>query len=181
MPNWLRPKIASVPQRWCQSWGSSWRVPSALRWPPGWPARRSVRCAPPGWWAGTDAPIGSERHPGGFLQVCWRRNDDPLPRSYHQSWKGLPAGQRCVLFDSAAPPPVLESCNLQVWMSNSGKLAITSDLNQSAQLILGHPSGSGTRDVAGDLHLLHRLDVEAEVGGRGRPRWADVHDHQPVH
>lgn len=79
------------------------------------------------------------------------------------------------------PPPVLESCNLQVWMSNSGKLAITSDLNQSAQLILGHPSGSGTRDVAGDLHLLHRLDVEAEVGGRGRPRWADVHDHQPVH
>lgn len=41
------------------------------------------------------------------------------------------------------------------------------DLNQSAQLILGHPPGSGSRDVAGDLHLLHGLDIEAEVGGGG--------------
>lgn len=41
------------------------------------------------------------------------------------------------------------------------------DLNQTAQLILGHPPGSGPRDVTGDLHLLHCLDVEAEVGGRG--------------
>lgn len=41
------------------------------------------------------------------------------------------------------------------------------DLNQSAQLILGHPPGGGPRDVAGDLHLLHGLDIEAEVGGSG--------------
>ena len=66
-------------------------------------------------------------------------------------------------------------------LKNPTESTFLPDLNQSTQLILGHPPGSGARDVTGDLHLLHCLDVEAEVGDRGRPRWADVHNHQPVH
>lgn len=55
------------------------------------------------------------------------------------------------------------------------------DLDQTAQLILSHPPGGGARDVTGDLHLLHGLDVITEVGARGGLSWADVYDHQPLH
>lgn len=57
----------------------------------------------------------------------------------------------------------------------------STDLNQAAQLVLSHPSGSGARDVAGDLHLLHGLDVGAEVCEGGSSCRAYVHHHQPVY
>lgn len=56
----------------------------------------------------------------------------------------------------------------------------STDLNQAAQLVLRHPSGSGARDIAGDLHFLHSLDVGAEVCEGGTSCWAYVHHHQPV-
>lgn len=70
---------------------------------------------------------------------------------------------------------------MQLGSSSSTELTSTSDLDQTAELILGHAPGGGARDVAEDLHLLHGLDVQVEAGGRGRARGADVHHHQPVH
>lgn len=58
---------------------------------------------------------------------------------------------------------------------------LSTDLNQAAQLVLSHPSGSGTRDVTGNLHFLHGLDVGAEVCKSGGPCWTYVHHHQPVY
>lgn len=55
------------------------------------------------------------------------------------------------------------------------------DLDQIAQLILSHPSGSRTWDVTRDLHFLHGLDVATEVGACGGLGWTDVYYHQPLH
>lgn len=61
-----------------------------------------------------------------------------------------------------------------------GHIHRSTDLNQAAQLVLSHPSGSGARDVAGDLHFLHGLNVGAEVCEGGSSCWTYVHHHQPV-
>lgn len=57
----------------------------------------------------------------------------------------------------------------------------SADLDQTAQLVLSHPSGSGAWEVTGDLHLLHGPDVKAEVCSCGGLGWTDVHDHQLLH
>lgn len=57
----------------------------------------------------------------------------------------------------------------------------SSDLDQTTQLILSHPPSGRAWDVAGDLHLLHGLDVIVEVGACGGLGWTDVDYHQPLH
>lgn len=57
----------------------------------------------------------------------------------------------------------------------------SADLDQTAQLVLSHPSSGGAWEVTGDLHILHGLDVKAEVCACGGLSRADVHDHQPLH
>lgn len=75
---------------------------------------------------------------------------------------------------------------LRFWLkkkknSNIHSPTSSTDLNQGAQLILSHPSGGGARDVAGDLHFLHSLDVGAEVCEGGSLCWTYVHHHKSVY